>query len=314
MTSREEFERFLLKFDSTLLGGLAICLSQVRGKSSRPGLYTRRLIDMAQAANPLAGSSLNAPPIDIVTITAADTLQFAEVSLRAAAESSENRVNALYAIVPHDLVDDAKSLIPSAEIVSELDVLPQRILNALEHFRAIGRRHWVLCQVLGMYFARQSTQAATLIVDADTFILGGRVWVDRSGRQSLSVATDYHQPYEDHCVSLYGQRRRHHGLSYISHYMLMQPGVLREIFPNDRGFISWILAGNPDEPSAVGDYHTYGRWLVDHHPDKVAITRWRNKPFVWDLPPGVETGEAIRILKELFPEFHSVSSHRWMEK
>ena len=184
MTSREEFERFLLKSNSTLLGRLAICLSQVRGKSSRPGVYARRLIDMAQPVNPLGGSSTSAPSIDIVTITAADTFQFAEVSLRAAAESSQNRVNGLYAIVPPSLLDEAKRRIPSAEIVSESDVLPHDIFDALEHFRAGGRRHWVLCQVLGMYFARQSNQAGTLVVDADTFQLGERVWVDKYGRQS----------------------------------------------------------------------------------------------------------------------------------
>lgn len=192
-------------------------------------------------------------------------------------------------------------------------MLPHDIFDALEHFRAAGRRHWVLCQVLGMYFARQSNQAGTLVVDADTFLVGERVWVDKFGRQSLSIATDYHQPYEDHCVSLYGERRNHHGLTYISHYMLMQPVLLKEIYPSDDSFVAWILAGNSDEPSAVGDYHTYGWWLVDHLPEKVAITRWRNSLLSWDLPPKVDTGEAIRILQERFPGFHSVSSNRWME-
>lgn len=313
MTIQEEFDRFLLRTDSSLLGELAVTLSQFRGKDSRPSLVARRLIDHSQPLNPLKKKSKNAPSIDILTVTSSDTFQFAEVSLRSALDSSQNAVSGVYAIVPDELIGEATKRIPSAEIVSERDVLPNTIFDALEHFRPIGRHHWVLCQVLGMYFARNSTQTASLIVDADTFLLRERLWVDVHGRQSLSIANDYHPPYEEHCERLFGVRLRHFGLSYISHYQLMQREILREIFPDDQSFVEWIRAGNPAEPSAVGDYHTYGRWLVDHHPDKVALTRWRNKPFVWDLPSAVESTEALRLLKERFPGFHSVSSHRWME-
>lgn len=309
----EEFERLLLRVDSPSLGRFAIALSQILGKNSRPTPYQRRLLDLSQPTNPLQADSGSAPAIEIVTVTAADTFQFAEISLQAALSSSQNPVAGVYAIVPHNLRVEATRRIPSAEIISEREVLPNKILRALDRYQLSGRRHWVLCQVLGMYFARSSSSPGTLIVDADTFILGERLWLDHAGRQSLSLSLEYHQPYEDHCKRLYGPRRRFHGLSFITHYMLMQSSILKRIFTDDHAVEEWILAGDTAELSAVGDYHTYGRWLVDNMPGKVAITRWRNKPLVWDLPKGTRPGEAIETLRARFPGFHSVSSHRWME-
>lgn len=310
---RNALATWLIASDSKTLGKIFLWLSQIRGPHSLPGHSMRRMVDLSQPVNPLEHEG-DVPPIDIVTITAADTFEFAEVSLTLAKQNSQNPVRGLFALVPDHLVAEARERIPSAHVVSEKDVLPGEIFTALAHFDEVGRSHWVLCQVLGMYFSVQSDSKGVLVLDADTFILQPRTWLARDGRQTLSFSREYYEPYEEHCLNLYGPRKRHFGLTYITHFMLMQPEIVREIFPSDQSFVSWILAGNPKRSSAVADYHTYGRWLVDHHPELVALARWHNKGFRWEFGDMVDTGDLIIQMKKRHSSFLSVSSHRYLEK
>lgn len=302
------------RLDSRVLGTIAIGVSQMRGSASRPRYMFRKMVDLLQPKNPLALSDGAGVPIDVVTITAPDTFDFAETSLKAAMASSGNPVRKVFAIVPDDAVEEATRVIPSATILTDSEVLPPAILNALTHFSDVGRDKWVLCQVLGMYFARNSDAAGVLIVDADTYLLQERTWLDSAGNQILSFSYEYHKPYEEHCERLYGPRKRHFGLSYVTHYMLMQPSILQEIFPDDDSFIRWVREGNPDQKSAVADYHTYGRWLVDNHPQRAKLARWDNNRFVWPFQPGVTTNEALHIVSESNRGFLSASSHRYLER
>jgi len=306
--------RMLRSINSRTLGALAISCTQLRGSASRPGYKTRRIVDLLQPADPLGSVTGLSVPIDIVTITARDTFDFAETSLLGAISSSANPVRNVYAIVPDDSVDEAKRRIPSARIIADSEVLPPKIFQALGHFSAIGRENWVLCQILGMYFARMSDAAGVLVVDADTYFLRKRTWLDSGGNQVLSLSYEYHEPYEDHCERLYGPRKRHFGLSYVTHYMLMQPAIVQEIFPNDESFITWINAGNPNIKSAVADYHTYGRWLVDNHLNRARFQRWDNNRFVWPFSHRDEPEKILETLRNINIEYMSASSHRYLEK
>lgn len=307
-------DQTLRKLDSRVVGDAAIRLSQFGVGKSEPTYLVRRLIDLAQPENPLKSSGSALPPIDIVTISAPDTFDFAEASILAAVQTSQNPVRNAYVIVPDSCIEQARKKIPSAIVLPERTVIPEVIFKALKHFSAVGRDKWVLCQVLGMYFARNSDIAGTLVVDADTYLLGERTWVDNSGRQVLSFSHEYHRPYEDHCRSVFGARKEHHGLSYVTHYMLMQPDVLTEIFPDDSWFERWITSGNPELQSAVADYHTYGRWLVEHHPRRVAMARWDNNRFVWPFPAGTNPQKSLERIRELNASFLSASSHRYLER
>jgi hypothetical protein len=299
--------------DSLWVGHIAVIISQSPVMRRFSGQSLRRLVDLAQPINPLGRGREELPAISLVTVTSSDTFEFTNVSLSAAIATSHNPISECIAIVPEHLVPEARTKIPVAKIVSEREILPERLFASLERYSPSGRKHWVLCQVLGMYFARHSQQPGVLIVDADTYLLRDRTWLTEDGRQLLSFSREYHEPYEQHCVRLYGPRRTHHGLSYVTHYQLMQPGILAELFPDDDAFLRWIESGDASQRSAVGDYHTYGRWLTDHYPKKVALARWKNVGFVWDYPQGVGSEEVIANLRERFPDALSVSSHRYLE-
>lgn len=312
--TKEDLLGSIRHVDSLLLGKILIAASQVMRSATENSYAYRRFIDFCQPRNPLHSERGSLPFIDVVTVTAPDTYDFAETSITAAIDTSSNPVRSAFAIVPDAFIAKAREKIPSARVIAESEVLPAEIFAALEHFSAVGRKNWVLCQVLGLYFARNSTAAGVLVVDADTYLLEERTWLDSNGHQLLSFSHEYHHPYEDHCSRLYGSRRRHRGLSYISHYMLMQPSIVREIFPDDASVVEWIRKGDASLQSAVADYHTYGRWLVENYPKKARIARWDNNRFVWPFSPEetpADTIEKIRIINE---GFLSASSHRYLEK
>lgn len=308
------FQLFLRKSNSRLVAKIAVQLSQFLGKPGSPSYIVRRAVDLAQLRDPLARMGNAFPPIDIVTVTAPDTFDFADTSIRAAIATSGNPIRSVTAIVPDYALDRARREIPSADVVAESQVLPDEIFRALERFESIGRDKWVLCQVLGMYFARNSDSAGVLVVDADTFILEKRRWLDSSGRQVLAFSHEYHPPYEDHCKAIFGPRTKHHGLSYVTHYMLMQPEILKDIFPSDHSFIEWIMAADPGVQSGLADYHTYGRWMVENRGEQVVLATWDNARFVWPYRPGEVPSDAIAHVREKNLGFHSVSSHRYLER
>lgn len=304
----------LVRNRSSFVGLVILGFSQLRGRASRPSYRMRRAIDLAQPADPISRATEELPEIDIVTVTASDTFEFAETSLRAAIRSSRNPVRRVIAIVPDDSVPEAMAQIPSATILSEEELLPSKIFGDLRHFVPSGRQHWVLCQILGLYYSRQADVRGVLVVDADTFLIGRRTWLDSNKTQILSFSHEYHAPYEEHCERFLGPRLRHHGLSYVTHYMLFQPDILSQIFPDQSSFSKWILSGKVDSMSTVADYHTYGRWLVDNCPDRFKLAMWHNHRFLWGDHHGSTPTTKLESIRRKYRNFGSASCHRYLER
>lgn len=310
---RNGINSLLLATESRFLGQVMVFLAGIFVVQNRLPQWFRRIVDLAQPQDPLGRLSTGLPEIDIVTFTAEDTLQFAETAIVSARKSSRNPVRAIYAVVPARIVEEAKRKIPSATVVTDDEVMPARIRMAALKYVGVGRENWVIRQIIGLYFVKNSDARGVLMVDSDTYLLGERTWLVDSKKQLLSFSTEYHLPYESHCLALYGQRKRHRGLSYITHFMFMQPWVVREIFPDDEALVRWAESGDAAEKSAVADYHTYGRWLVENHPRSVVMERWHNKGFVWDFSGDSSAEQVIEELRRRFKKCGSVSSHRYIE-
>jgi hypothetical protein len=96
--------------------------------------------------------------------------------------------------------------------------------------------------------------------------------------------------------------------------MLMQPDIVNQIFPGDSAFVDWITAGDKRLKSAVADYHTYGRFLVENFPRRVQMGKWNNKAFVWDSSMSLAPGQIVEKISKEFWRFSSASSHRYLER
>lgn len=254
------------------------------------------------------------PQIEILIAAAEKDFDIINVTIEAAILSSLNPVSLVKVVVPSVNVAAAKQRLSQvAEVHSEDDFLPEDLLNAASQFQPIGRAGWVTQQLIGLYGAWSCQSSGVLVLDSDTLLAGKRVWLTNSGIQPLSFSYEYHQPYESHASRVWGRRRRHHFLSYISHYMMMQSDILRNMFPRLKDIVRWVELADPGEPSGLADYHSYGRWISDNCRNRIRFERWSNISLDYGRLDG-STEERVMWLQREFPEALSFSSHSWARK
>lgn len=303
----------IAKSDSRLFGLLGRVLASLGFFVERGGWNYRRLVDVLQPKDPLKKAP-NLPSIDIITVTGPDTFHFAETALAAALLASRNPVGRMFAIVPDRFANEAREQIPSAEIVKDSTILSTELVEAINESSPQGREHWIRCQVLGLSFARTSESSGILLVDADTYLLQERTFLSAEGIQVLSFSYEFHHPYEKHAKSFLGFGGKFRAMSFISHYMLFQPEIMREIFPQGADLCRWVRSADKNQTSPIADYHTYGRWISSRHPEKVRWARWANRNFVWNFDAAMSSKQRIMSLREEFLDCASVSSHRYLER
>lgn len=306
-----------IRHDSALLGLLGRAVFAALPGVTKDKNSLRQFVDSLQPISPLKRSRTlranqeNLPKIDILVAAVEkdfDTLKF---TIEAAILSSQNPVSSVRVVVPRRSVADAQNVLSTiAEVTAEEIFLPQALMDAATRFEQIGRTGWVIQQLIGLYGAWSSKSPGVLVLDSDTLLAGERVWLTKSGVQPLSFSYEYHQPYESHASRVWGKRRSYHFLSFVTHYMLMQPDVVRQMFPTLEDFVRWTAVSDLGEFSGLADYHSYGRWISDNRPGRVRFERWSNISTDWGQLVG-STEEKIARLLKMHPDALSFSSHFW---
>jgi len=277
----------------------------------------REFVDSLQPISPLRRSRTpneiheNLPKIDILVAAVEKDFAILKLTIEAAILSSLNPVSSVRVVVPRNSVADAEEALGAiAEVTSEEIFLPSALANAASRFETIGRTGWVTQQLIGFYGAWSSKSPGVLVLDSDTLLVGERVWLTESGVQPLSISYEYHQPYESHASRIWGKRRRNHFLSFVTHYMLMQPAVVRQMFPTLADLVRWADMSDLGELSGLADYHSYGRWISDNRPRQIRFERWSNISSDFEWSDG-STKERVEKLIKAHPDALSFSSHSW---
>jgi hypothetical protein len=137
------------------------------------------------------------------------------------------------------------------------------------------RHGWVTQQVLKIEFALKSKATYLLIIDADTVLMQPHAFVNQQGVQALSISYEKHEPYLEHASRYFKIPKSKH--SYVTHYQLWQTKYIRAMFPkNLLSIFDWIAIADMNHVSGLSEYHSYGAWLENQHPNKKAIVSWRN--------------------------------------
>ena len=277
----------------------------------------RQFVDSLQPVSPLRRSRTpranreNLPKIDILVAAVEKDFAILKLTIEAAILSSQNPVSSVRVVVPTKSVADAEEALSAiAEVTAEEIFLPSELVIAASRFDQIGRTGWVTQQLIGLYGAWSSKSPGVLVLDSDTLLVGERVWLTESGVQPLSFSYEYHQPYESHASRVWGKRRSNHFLSFVTHFMLMQPDIVRQMFPTLEDLVRWADMSDLGEFSGLADYHSYGRWISDNRPRRIRFERWSNIPSNFEQSDGSTKGRIERLLKE-HPDALSFSSHSW---
>lgn len=240
--------------------------------------------------------------------------------LDGALQSSANPIVGVSLIVPdHEAreVPEALSAVATRielEVVPESDVVKAETIQLLQS--SFGPRYgWALQQVLRNRFIARHADLPTLVVDADTVLCQGRVWLREDGIQLMTPTWEFHRPYYRFLNRLIGSSTDPR-YTFVPHHMLIQPD-----------FFSWTLqrAGIMDESDLVKlvisqanaaeksafcvIYELYAQSLLEFSPGNAFLERWSNR-FI-KLSEHEPSAVAPLVTEARNLGYSSVSLHSW---
>jgi hypothetical protein len=261
-------------------------------------------------------------PIEIVIVSTRKDFETLPTAIKYATRSLAvfNEVNVKVIVPPGDLVDCKSlvlSLVDNISVISEQDVIELEVLEILnEVFES--RATWVYQQLLKTWHVKNSTSDYVLILDSDTILLRPRRWISSDGRQILMPSDEFNADYYLFLNKM-GICSSDPVHSFITHHMIMQPKIVREIlrrysFDNVAVFVKYICENanlKTHSPICV-DYELYGQYLFSHKKKSFFIEKWKNigisRSFFTSI---MESDIKIYFLKTLYD---SVSFHSWSIK
>ena len=259
------------------------------------------------------------PEIEILMVSKKEDFSVLKVSLESAIKMSGNPVSAITIIVPDDEVNLVKTFLTVMAEFKIINVMPENKIVSKEVIELITKNRpdkfgWILQQVLVASYIINSRSKYILVVDADTVLLRPRIWVDKNSKQILMPTQELHKPYYDFLRStsnMYGETLN----SFMSHHLLIQAEIFREIFEMFNGSVLTALQkafafSSPIE-SAPFDlkYEIYSQYLLLNHKDQVDLVKWGNISL-----PRSDLNQFIssKDLKfSLTQRYNSVSFHSW---
>jgi len=170
----------------------------------------------------------------------------------------------------------------SATVMPENDFIPGVKLPDLIEFNLPGfpaGAGWYYQQFLKLQFAFvDPTDDYYLIWDADTVPLRPMRFFNAAGQMLLTRATEFHAPYFATYRRLFGSEPNRE-CSFIAQHMIIQKSVVREMLElierRVPGAGNWAIkimrVLEPVHPNLFSEYETYGHYIKNRYPDRVAL-------------------------------------------
>jgi hypothetical protein len=230
--------------------------------------------------NPLNYNKKDLDMIDVVIPCIEKDFELLDLCIEAIIRNSLNPINRILIVTNSQLADRLTNKYrQQISVIFEENCIPEDVMNYVRQIIPRDKQGWVIKQILGMFMAHNSKVAGLLVLDADTILLGKRLFLD-SGKQILfpvvefnlwdSVTTEKTWPF---LKSL--------PISFTAHHILLQPGVVRNMFAElgglELGIKKWLAATFvKDTWNPISDMHSYGTWLMRFEYDKVFLAKWKN--------------------------------------
>lgn len=263
-------------------------------------------------------NSVENPKIEILCVAAGKDLNLLPLVLTQAVEMSANKVTKITVITRSIDITRCKETLEKSDIQTAWEVLDEEIqisstLRA-EIKENFGVRYgWVLQQFLAVEYILKSKSAGVLLVNADTILLREMIWMNEKKEQVLMASTEYHPPYYRLLAKLIGiSKRSFH--THITHHMLFQPSVFREIFDywkigNIHDLAYWIFKNsekNNPSPLCI-EFELYAQGMRIIHPERVKLRKFANTTWKRNQK---SLNEVIRIIQTGdSPKWNSISLH-----
>ena len=259
----------------------------------------------------------NLPEIEICIPIAKKDFELVVDTVDFALKSSANPVSKVSLICPKYEMFLLESEITKSnlnsikvEIISEVDLIPSMIYEKIEPTFG-NRAGWVTAEFVKFYFLVKNKSAGVLVLDADTFLINSKIWLNKEKQQVLMPVEEYHPPYFrflKKTSSLFGEC----SCSFMSHHMLMQPWLVRELFEkvwktSDLDLWNSIISNVDfnEYSNLCICYEAYGNFLINNHTELAMIEKWSNK--VISRKDILDVAKYIQMQK-----FNSISLHSYL--
>ncbi len=275
-----------------------------------------------RAIFPSAISSLNLPRIEIAINAVRKDFPLLPNVIAKAVKNSINPISSIVVAVPTAQIEECK--IYFNKIKTELDVL---IVSEDEFFdedfrtklkSKMGWRYgWALQQFLTVERVLKSNAAGVLQVNADTLINRPQIWLDSEGKQFLMESLEFHRPYYDFLGKI-GLEFPRNFPTFITHHMLFQPKIFREILKNleikdSNDLLDLILEFADFEnisPFCI-EFELYARGALKYHSENFEIIKFANVSIDRSEIIGDELDFKL-IAPDYLNNFNSVSLHSYL--
>jgi len=156
-----------------------------------------------------------------------------------------------------------------------------------------NRNNWYLQQLLKLYagFTINGILDDYLVIDSDVFFLNKLNFLSKDNKYYFTTSNEFHPPYFTHMNKLYPSFQKWNSKSGISHHMIFNKNLLREMFElveskHQQKFWKIFLECVTEhknypitmEESGASEYEIYFNFMVKYHLDKIIIRdlNWNN--------------------------------------
>lgn len=294
-------------------------LRGVASKPSRDYSALRRYFFANRRPTKVLSAMDELPAIEVIFVSKLEDMQILGLAVNSVVNNSINPISRIVIVVPENHVQSTREYFFSSihkkliEVISENKLVSQSAIELIRQ-KCPERFGWILQQVLVASFILSTTSENILIVDSDTLIIRPQAWINNSKKQILMPTFELHSPYYDffqHFSTQYPTPK----FSFVSHHMLVQASIFREVYEAFGGDIYTAL----EQAFAFSDlrdnspfdlkYEIYAQYLINNYKERVSFVKWANLSCSrGELASIIEGTSTIEEFSSLY---NSISLHHW---
>jgi hypothetical protein len=263
-------------------------------------------------------------PIEILVVATKKDFDILPYAIQFAINNSQNQILKVTIICPAVDISEIyenylQSVVPKVKInfLPEEDVVLKEIRESLIQIFKL-RSGWMLQQFLKVEFCLKSQARGILVLDADTILLRPQIWLDDKNSQILMPSLEFHEPYYDFLNRAFNFKK-YPKYTFVSHHMLIQPYILREIFgklgldnlENLFSFVIKFAIKNEASPVCL-EYELYAQGLLKFFPKLVSLVKFSNISVVREEILG--TNIKLEVLESYKKVYNSITAHSYLVK
>jgi hypothetical protein len=260
----------------------------------------------------------NPPIIELLICSTQKDFNFLNLVIHGAIANSMNPIDKITILVPKTQIEMCSSILETfpveTKVIDEDIYLTKNLRNNIKELLP-EKYGWVIQQLLILNFTLLSNSKGVLQIDCDTVLTSPVTWLDNLGNQIIYPTSPYYSPYYK-VLNLLDNRLCNNDFAFVSHHMLFQPGLLKEIFfklgINDiEQLFSKVakICDLTDQSPFCLEYELYAQSLLCFFRSKIVFSNFGN--YSYSLNSSFDYREILNWIDTHGKNYKSISFHSY---